>query len=169
MRTAAVILVVALGTLPLAVWPSVPVTWLAVPALVVGGAGAIVLSVPLVTVGATLALIAYALALVIAKPVIDPFAAMAFGATLVLLLTLVHFAGSAQGALVGRAVIMSQLRRSLVITGIGVLAALGLTVAAAGLAPLFAGAALPVVVVIAALGALLTGAGVIALLTREGS
>jgi hypothetical protein len=169
MRLAAVILVVALGALPLALWPSVPVTWLAVPALVVGGAGAIALSVPLVTVGAALALVAYALALVIARPPVDPFAAMAVGATLVLLLALVHFAGSAQGAFVARSVIPSQLRRWLQVAGAGVLAALALTVVAVGLAPTVASAALPVVVLIAAIGALLAGAGVIALLTHEDS
>jgi hypothetical protein len=169
MRLAAVILVVALGALPLAVWPAVPVTWLAVPALLVGGVGAIALSVPLVTVGAALALVAYALALVIARPPVDPFAAMAVGATLVLLLALVHFAGNAHGAFVDRSVITSELRRWLWIVGAGVVAALVLTVMAAALAPMFAGTALPVVIVVAALGALLTGAGMIALLTRESS
>ncbi len=168
MRLAAVILVVALGALPVALWPSVPVTWLAVPALVVGGAGAIALSVPLVTVGAVLALIAYTLALVIARPAVDPFAAMAVGATLVLLLALVHFAGSAHGAFIGRSVLTSQLRHWLLIAGAGVLSALVLTVVATGLAPVLAGAALPMVVVIAGLGALLTAAGIIALLMREG-
>ena len=49
-------------------------------------------SVPLVTAG-PLALIAYALALLVAGPAADPLIAVALGATLVLLLALVHFAG----------------------------------------------------------------------------
>ena len=169
MRLAAGMLIVGLGIVPLAMWPAVPVTWLVVLALLVGGVGVVALSVPLVTVSASLALIAYTLALTIARMPIDPFTAIAVGATIVLLLALVHFASGAEGATIGRSVITSQLRRWLLIVGAGAMAAVALTVVAVGLAPVLAGGVLPVTIVIAALGALVAAAGVIALLTREAS
>jgi hypothetical protein len=169
MRLAAGMLVVGLGVVPLAMWPAVPVTWLVVLALLVGGVGVVALSVPLVTVSASLALIAYTLALTITRMPIDPFTAIAVGAMIVLLLALVHFASGADGAIIGRSVITSQLRRWLLIVGAGAMAALALTVVAVGLAPVLAGGVLPVAIVIAALGALAAAAGVIALLTREAS
>jgi hypothetical protein len=167
MRLAAAVLVAVLVALPLAVLPSPPVTWLAGSGFVVGGVGAVALSVPLATAGASLALIAYALALVIVRPPLDPFAATAFGATLVLLLSLVHFAGRVQGAAIGPSVIASQIRRWLGIVLVGVVAAVGLTAAAAALGPMLQGAALPLVVAAAALGALVTVAGALALVTSN--
>jgi hypothetical protein len=170
MRLAAAVLLAVVVALPLAVLPARPVTWLVVPALSVGGAGVVALSVPLVTAGGSLALIAYALALVSARPAADPAVAIAFGATLVLLLALVHFAGRVQGAVIGPGVIASQIRHWLVIVTGGVVAAIVLTEAATALGAMLQGVALPVVVVIAALGALGTVAGAIALLTtREDS
>jgi hypothetical protein len=167
MRLAAALLVAVLVTLPLTLWPALPVTWLALAALVVGGMGVVALSVPLVTAGASLALIAYALALVIVRPPFGPVAAIAFGATLVLLLALVHFAGRVHGAAISLRVIASQIRHWLVIVAIGVVVAVGLQAAAAALAMTLQGAALPVIVVVAALGALVAVAGVVALMTRE--
>jgi len=167
MRLAAAILVAVLAALPLTVLPSPPVTWLAVSALVVGGAGVVALSVPLVTAGASLALIAYALALVIVRAPFDPVAAIAFGATLVLLLALVHFAGRAHGAAIGPSVIASQIRHWLMVVAVGVVAAVVLTMGGAALAVTLQGAAFPVVVVVAALGAVVTVAGVIALVTTR--
>jgi hypothetical protein len=169
MRLAAGMLIVGLGVVPLAMWPGVPVTWLVVLALLVGGVGVVALSVPLVTVSASLALIAYTLALTITRMPVDPFTAIVVGVTMVLLLALVHFASGAEGATIGRAVITSQLRRWLLIVGAGAMAALALTVVAVGLAPIVTGGVLPVAIVIAALGALVAAAGVIALLTREAS
>jgi hypothetical protein len=165
MRLAAAVLVAVLVAFSLAVLPTRPVTWIAVPALVVGGVGVIVLSVPVVAAGASLALIAYALALVIARPPVDSIAASAFGATLVLLLALVHFAARVRGAAIGPAVIATQIRHWLAIVAVGVLAAIGLTAAAAALGGALHGASLPVVVVTAALGALVTVAGAFALVT----
>jgi hypothetical protein len=167
MRLAAALLVAVLVGLPLTVLPSPPVTWLAVPALVVGGAGVVVLSVPLATAGASLALIAYALALVIAQPPGDPVVAIALGVTLVLLLALVHFAGRVQGAAVGPSVIPAQVRHWLAVVALGALAAVVLTAGAVVLGGTLGGAALPVVVVVAALGALLAVAGAIALVTAR--
>jgi hypothetical protein len=164
-RLAAAILVLLLVAVPLAVWPAPPVTWLAAAALVVGGAGVVMLSVPLTTVGASLALMGYALALVIARPPVAAPAAIALGVTLVLLLALVHFASRVQGAVVGPSVVAAQLREWLVIAAIGAVAALGLTAAAVGLGPLILSASFPVVVAVAVLGAVLTVAGVIALVT----
>jgi hypothetical protein len=167
MRLAAAILVAVLAAFSLSVLPGRPVTWLAGAALAVGGTGVVVLSVPVVAAGASLALIAYALALVIARPPVDVVAGSAFGATLVLLLGLVHFAARVRGAAVGRAVLATQIRQWLAIVAVGVLAAVGLTGAAAALGGALQGASLPVVVVTAALGALVTVAGAFALLTTQ--
>jgi len=170
MRLAAVVLLAVLAALPLAVRPSSPpVTWLATAALVVGGVGVIAWSVPLVTAAGSLVLIAYALALVLAGPAADPLAALALGSILVLLLALVHFAGRARGAALGPSVIASQVRQWLAVVGLGTVAAVVLTAAAAPLGVALRSATLPVVVIAAALGAVLTVAGVIALLAREAS
>ena len=101
MRLAAVALVGILVAFPLAVLPAAPVTWLAAAALVIGSAGALILAVPLVTAAASLALVAYALALAIVRPAPDPVGAITLGAALVLLLALVHFAGRVDGAALG--------------------------------------------------------------------
>jgi predicted Co/Zn/Cd cation transporter (cation efflux family) len=167
LRLAAGVVLAVLVAIPLAVLPAAPVTWLAMPALGVGGAGVLVLSVPIVTTGASLALIAYASALVIAGPAVDPVAAIAVGAALVLLLALVHFAGRVQGAALGPAVLASQVRHWLMIVALGAAAAGGLTAGGVVLGSTLRGAALPVVVVAAALGALMTTAGVIALVTAR--
>lgn len=167
MRLAAAVLVAVLVAFPLTLRPSPPITWLAGAAVIVGGAGVVALSVPLTTAGATLALVAYALALLIVRPPFGPGAAIAFGVTLVLLLTLVHFAGRVQGAAISLRVVATQIRNWLAIVAIGIVVAVGLQAAAASLAVLLRGAALPVVVVAAALGAVLVVAGVIALMARE--
>ena len=167
MRLAAAILVAILATFPLTVLPSAPVTWLAVPGLVAGGAGAITLTVPLVTLGASLTLIAYALALVIVRPAADPVAAIAFGVTLVLLPALVHLAARTHGAAIGPAVIAAQLRHWVFIAAVGVVVAVTLTAAAVALVPLVQGAPFTVVMVLAAFGALVAVAGVIALVTTR--
>jgi hypothetical protein len=167
MRLAAAVLVVVLVAFPLTLRPSPPITWLAGAALIVGGAGVAALSVPLTTGGAALALIAYALALVIVRPPFGPGAAIAVGATLVLLLALVHFAGRVQGAAISLRVVATQARQWLAIVAIGSVVAVGLQAAAAALTIVLHGAALPVVVVAAALGAALVVAGVIALVARE--
>jgi hypothetical protein len=167
MRLAAAVLVTALVIPALALRPSPPITWLAAATLVVGGAGVVALSVPVVTAGASLAVIAYALALLIVEAPFGPVAAIALGATLVLLLALVHFAGRIHGAAISLRVIASQLRQWLGIVAIGVAAALGLGAGGALLAVMLQGATLPVVAAVATLGAVITVAGVLALLTRE--
>jgi hypothetical protein len=169
MRLAAVVLLAVLVALPLGVRPSTPpVTWLATAALVVGGIGVIAWSVPLVTAAGSLVVIAYALALVIAAPAAESLTAIALGATLVLLLALVHFGSRVRGAMIGPSVIAAQARQWLAVVGLGVAAAVGLTAVAAPLGAALRGATLPVVVVAAALGAVLTVAGVIALVARDG-
>jgi hypothetical protein len=168
MRLAAAVLVLVVVSLPVSVLPGPPVTWLAVVGGVIGGAGAVLLSVTLVTVGASVALIAYALALLIARPLgADPLAATGFGSALVVVLALVHFAGGADAAALGSAVLATQLRQWLATIAVGVLSAAGLTMGAALLGTVLAGTSLPVVVAAAALGALLTIAGLIALTTRQ--
>ena len=169
MRLAALVLLAIVAALPLAVRPSTPpVTWLATVALVVGAAGVIAWSVPLVTAAGSLVVIAYALALVVAGPAADSLIAIALGATLVLLLALVHLGGRVRGAFLGPSVVAAQARQWLAVVGSGVVVAVVLTVAAAPLGAALRGASLPVVVIAAALGAVLTVAGVITLLAREG-
>ena len=169
MRLAAMVLLAILAACPLGVQPSTPpVTWLATAALVVGGVGVIAWSVPLVTAAGSLVLIAYALALVLAGPAADPLAAIALGSILVLLLALVHFGARVRGAVVGASVTAAQARQWLAVVGLGIVAAVVLTAAAAPLGVALRGATLPVVVIAAALGAVLTVGGVIALVAREG-
>ncbi|HEU4371715.1 MAG TPA: hypothetical protein VFV05_26125 [Methylomirabilota bacterium] len=167
LRAAALGLVAALVAFPLAVLPSPPVTWVAGAALALAGAGVLGRLVPLVTAGASLALIAHALALVIARPAVDAVAAAAFGATLVLLLALVHFAARVRGAEVGPSVVAAQVRRWLAVVAAGVVAAGVLAAGGAVLGPALGGATLPVVVVAAGLGALIAAAGLVALVTRR--
>jgi len=170
MRLAAIVLLAVLAALPLSVRPSSPpIIWFATAALVVGGVGVIAWSVPLATAAGSLAVIAYALALVIAGPAPEPLTAVALGSTLVLFLTLVHFGGRVRGAVLGPAVIASQARQWLAVVGGGAVAAVVLTQVAAPLGVAVRSATLPVVVIAAALGAVLTVAGVIALVAREGS
>jgi hypothetical protein len=168
-RVAAAILLFFVVAFPLGVLFAPPVTWLAAAALVIGGTGVSLLSVPLVTAGASIALIAYTLALLIAEAPVDLVAAVILGTTLVLLLTLAHFASRVQGAAVAVPVIVSQIREWLVVAAAGVVAAVVFSAAAAAAGGALRSAALPVVVLAAALGALLTVAGVIALLTSRGS
>jgi hypothetical protein len=112
--------------------------------------------------------IAYALALVVAGPAAEPLGAIALGASLVLVLALVHFGARVRGAVVGASVITGQARQWLAVVGLGIVAAVVLTAAAAPLGGALRGATLPVVVIAAALGAVLTVGGVIALVAREG-
>jgi hypothetical protein len=165
LRLAALALLAALGAFPLAVLPGPPVSWVLAPAMLVAGAGVAALSPPLVTAGSALALVAFALALVIVRPEADPIAALGFGVVYVALQGLVHLAGRVRGAAVGRGVVMVQVREGLAILAVGVLVALGLTLAAAALRPTLAATGLPLVVGAGALGGLLAVVGVIALLT----
>jgi hypothetical protein len=168
MRLAAVALLVVVAGLPVSVLPAPPVTWLAAGALVVGAAGVVARVVPLVTAGASLALVAYALALVIERPPVSAVAASTLGATLVLLLALVQFEDHVRGAALGPRVVAGQARRWLAVAAVGAAAAAALTAVAAPLRVALAGVALPVVVIVAALGALMTVAGVIVLVTTAG-
>jgi hypothetical protein len=169
MRFGAAALLAILTALPLAVLPAPPVTWVVGISLVVGGAGVIVPAVPLVSAGASLALVAYALALVIARPAMDPIGASGLGTALVLLLALVHFSGRVRGASIGPSVIASQLRRWLAVAAVGASTALVLTGGGVALRGFLAGRPLPVVVVAAALGAVIAAGGVIVLVTTARS
>jgi hypothetical protein len=170
MRLAAVVLLAVLAALPLGVRPvSPPVTWIVTVALALGGVGVIMWSVPLVTAAGSLVVVAYALALVIAGPVAEPLSAIALGMTLVLLLTLVHFQGRVRGAALGPSVVAVQARQWLAVVGLGGAAAIALVAAAGPLGAALRSATLPMMVVAAAVGAVLTVAGVITLVAREGN
>lgn len=168
MRLAALVLLAVVAALPLGLQPTTPpVVWLVTVALLMGGVGVIAWSVPLVTAAGSLVVIAYALALVIAAPVAELLPPIVLGATLVLLLALVHFGGRVRGAQIGPSVLAAQARQWLAVVGLGVAAAVGLAAVAAPLGAALRSATLPMVVVAAALGAVLTVAGIIALLARE--
>jgi len=160
----AVLVALVVGT-PLAILPAAPVSWLAVVAAATGGVGVIALSVPLVTAGASLSLLGYALALSWAQQATDPVVAVVLGGALVLLLALTYFARRSEGAWLGPGVVAGLIRHWLAIVGLGIAAAAVLTLGGVVLGPVLVGASLPVVVVAAALGAALTVAGVIALVT----
>ncbi len=132
LRLAAAALLAIVVAFPLTALPAGPVAWLAGLALVLGGAGIVALSVTLVTIGGSLALVAYALTLVIARPAVDPVAAAALGAALVLLLACVHLAAHVDGAAVDRAVVARQVRGWLAVVALGVGAAGALTAGATG-------------------------------------
>jgi hypothetical protein len=166
-RLAAAALLLVVVAFPLAVLPLAPVTWLAGAALGVGGAGVALGSVGIVSTGAAVAVIGYALALMIARPAPEPLTAGALGATLVVLLALVHLGGRMRGAALGAGVMAGQARQCLGVVAAGVVAASAVTLGGAALGPLVRGATLPVVVAAAALGVLLAGAGVIALVTAR--
>ena len=165
-RLAACGLVAALVGAPLAILPSPFVVWLALPALVLGVAGVVTLSMPFVTASAAVALIEYALALLIARAPVDLAAGVGFGTALFLLLEVVHFAGRVHGASLGPSVLASQLRAWLLTAALGGLAAVVLTAAGAALQLVSAGASLPAVVIAGALGALAVSGGLILLVTR---
>jgi len=167
MRLVAAALVLIVVAFPLAVHPAAPVTWLVVAALLAAGAGVALLSVPVVTAGGALALIAHAVALLIARPALDPVGAIALGVTLTLLLSVVHFAARAEGAVLGPSVVASQVREWVVAAGLGVVAAAVLAGAGAALAGAFRGAALPMVIALAALGAAVAVAGAVALIAAR--
>jgi hypothetical protein len=166
-RLAIAVLVALIVGTPLAILPAAPVSWFAVAAVATGGVGVLALSVSLVTASASLSLVAYALALTWARPVADPVVSVVFGGALVLVLALTHFARGSEGAMLGPGVIAGLIRHWLGIVGLGIAAAAVLTLGGAVLGPALVGASLPVVVVAAALGAALTVAGVIALVTAS--
>jgi RND superfamily putative drug exporter len=167
MRLAGAVLLLALAAFPLGVLPAPPVTWLVVAALLVAGVGVAALSVPLVTAGASVALVAHALALAIVRPPPDLVAGVGLGATLLVLISLVHFAGRVRGAELARPVVAAQLRQWVTVLALGALAAVALTLGGSVLGAVLAATTLPVVVGAAALGALLAVAGAVVLLTSR--
>lgn len=167
MRLVAILIAAALGGLPLTVLPSPVLGWLAVPGFVAGTAGVIARSVPLVTVSASLAMIEYALALVVAGAPVDVVTATGFGAALFVLLELAHLAGRMHGAAVGRAVIVLHLRHWMVIVALGAVTSVVLAIGATALRLAVAGTSLPLAVIASAVGALLAVAGVLARVTVE--
>jgi len=163
LRVVGLVLLASVVAIPLDVLPAAPVTWLAVAALGVGAVGVVTRSIVLTTMAGTVALIDYAVALLLAPPAGAMLGGLALGAALVLLLAVVHFAERASDAELGAGVMTAQLRQWLGTVGLGVAVALGLLVSAAALAGAVAGAALPVVVIASSLGAALAVAGVVML------
>jgi hypothetical protein len=149
--------------IPLGVLPAAPVTWLVMAALGIGSAGVIARSITLATIAGATALIAYAVALLLARPTGTMLDGLALGAALVLLLAVVQFAERSAGADLGPGVMAAQLRQWLGTGLLGVVAALLLVAGAAAIASGIVGATLPMVVIAASIGAALVGAGVVVL------
>ena len=166
MRLVAAALVLVVAAFPLAVYPAAPVTWLVLAALLAAGPGVALLWVPLATAGGALALIAYAVALLIAGPAVDLVSATALGVTLTLLLSIVNFGARVEGAGLGPSVMAAQVRDWLVVAGLGVITVAVLAAAGAAVAGALRGAALPVMIAAAALGAAVSVAGAVALMRR---
>lgn len=167
MRIVSAGLLLVVLAFPLNVYPGPPVTWLAAAALVAAGAGVALLSVPMVTVGGTLALIAHAVALLIARPAADPVGAITLGAVLTLLLLVVHFAARTAGAGIGAGVVGAQVREWILAVALGIVVAVVLALGGTTLAAALHRASLPVVVGAAALGAAVAMAGVVALVANR--
>jgi hypothetical protein len=101
--TAAIPIAVLVG-LPLWTAPSVPVILVSAIAAVFCIAGGLRLWLPLITIGGSLAVIDYALALSLSAGGVDIVGAAAFGLALVFLLDLTAFARSFRGAEIAAAV-----------------------------------------------------------------
>jgi hypothetical protein len=169
MRLAALALLVVVLAFPVAAYPAAPVTWLALAALLAGIAGVTLAWVPLVTVGGTLALIAHAVALLIARPATDVAGAITLGTAVTLLPLVVHFTARTTGAGVGAGVVAAQVREWTRVMAAGIVLAAALATGGAMLAAVVQRASLPVVIAVAALGAGTATAGVVALVARPRS
>ena len=165
-RLVAFALLLVVVALPLTVLPSPHLCWLLVPASLVGGLGVVALSAPVTTAGAAVALIAYAVALLIERPPPDLVVATLLGSALVLLLTVVHFARRVHGAAVSPAALRSEIREWSMTVAAGVLAVGVLTIAGTALRLLLPDAAAALVIV-GALGALMAVVGVTAFVSIE--
>lgn len=166
MRLAAAGLLLVALAFPLTVYPGPPVTWLAIVAVLAGGGGVMVGAVPVVTAGGALTLVAYAVALLIARPPADPPGAIIFGAALTLLPLVVHFAARTAGVAVGAGVVAAQVREWVLAVAAGIVVAAALAVIGSSLAAVVQRASLPMVVAAAAVGAGVAMAGVVALVAR---
>jgi hypothetical protein len=159
-RLVAAPLVMLLVGLPLTVLPAAYLAALAALAGLVCGAGIVAFSVPVLTAGATLAIVEYALALSISKAPFGLPTAIGFGAALFLLIEVGDLAGRLRGAAVDGAVLRAVVRYWLAIVGIGavLVAALAAVAAAAGRAAVLPES--PLTGALVALGALLAAVGV---------
>ena len=130
MRDVAAILVIVLAAVPPFIHPSGVVASVAAFAGVAGVLGAFLRSVPGVTLGASLILIEYALALWLSSAPVSVLGATGFGLALFLLVQLVDLAHRFDGAGLGASMIGAQLRYWIVISGgAGALAFLVIVVA----------------------------------------
>ena len=162
----AAVLVLVLVGLPLIVLPSWAIGVLAVisGALCAGGIAA--LSVPVLTAGATLAMIEYALALSMADTPPHFLMAMGFGVALFLLLEVVDFMGRVRGVAIGVPVMTSMVRYWLAVAGVGAGLIVGL---AAGAAAVRLAAPLPSypAAAVGAFGAFVAAVGVVRLIMKS--
>jgi hypothetical protein len=161
-RHLAAILAALVVGLPLLFLPSWPVGAIAFVAGASLAGGMLMLRAPLLTVGVTLGLVEYALALRLPAGPSDPLTAVALGVSILLLLQVVDFSRRFRGAAVESAVIRGQLRYWLttaVATGAGALLVYALGTALAQALP---PAGYPTLAVVGALAAVIGAARVVA-------
>jgi hypothetical protein len=164
-RHVAAVLVLILVGFPLVVLPSrlVAVVALVAAALCAGGIAA--LSVPVLTAGATVAVIEYALALSLVGSHTDLAIAIVFGVALFLLLAMVDFMSRLRGAAAGADVLASMIRYWIAVAAVGAGVTIALAIGGTALAREATRVSYPVAVLGGALGALVAALGVIRLVT----
>ncbi len=165
-HVAAVFVLILVG-LPLVVLPSWIVAVLAFVAAGLCAGGIAALSVPVLTAGASLAVIEYALALSISDGPPDFVTAMVLAVALFLLLELVSFMGRLHGAAVAAPVMRSMIRYWLAIAGAGAGVVIVLTAAAAAVRLAVPVPSYPAAAAAGALGAFVAAVGVLKLATKS--
>lgn len=169
MWSAAALLVLALAGLPLIVLPAPLLVPMALLSALVCAGGMAALSMPVLTAGATLAAVEYAVALWIGGRPLDVLPATVFGVLLFLLLALADFMARARGVVVTAPARTTIMRHWLALVGAAVIVVVVLVVAAAALAPLVRSLPYPAATGLGAASAVLVAIGVLKLLatTRD--
>lgn len=162
----AVFLALVLVGLPLVVAPSWVLAVVAAASAALAGGGIAARSVPVVTAGATLATVEYAVALWLSAGPPDILTAMVFGTALLLLVQTVEFMGRTRGAVLGVGVTAAVVRHWLAIAaaGIGVIATIAAGAAVAMAIPL---PSHPASAVVGALGAFVAAVATLKLVTTS--
>jgi hypothetical protein len=161
-RHLAAILVLALVGLPFLAAPSWLVGTLGAVAAVLCAAGILVLSIPLLALGASLGLIQYALALWLSAGPPDLLVALGLGVALSLLLQVVEFGGRFRGAALAPGVVREQIRDWVATEAVAATAGIVLTIVAGSVTFDLPPPAYPAVAAVGALGAFLGAARILA-------
>jgi hypothetical protein len=154
MRPALGALTLALAAVPLAVHPTWPVLATALAGALVCGGAVVAVSIPLLTAGATVLMVAYALALWLSRAPSGVPSAVAFAVALLLLVEVGDLHARGAGAPLGGDVLAAHVRRWLLMAAAGAAAIAGLAGLAAAVRLALAPALGPYAVALGTLGAL---------------